>query len=114
MANLVRTWGSERLGSSGLSDIGAVVGATWPDEARRLRERMPDTIFLVPGYGAQGGSAADALAGRRADGKGVIVNSSRGIIAAWQDRSHGEWSEDDWSGAARAALDRMNEDLGSV
>ena len=80
MADLVREWGETRKGACGLNDIGAVVGATYPDEARALRKRMPDTIFLVPGYGAQGsGGAADALAGMRSDGQGVLVNSGRGI-----------------------------------
>lgn len=114
MADLVHKWGSGREAECGLTDVGAVVGATWPDEARRLRERMPNTLFLIPGYGAQGGTAADALAGARSDGSGALVNSSRGIIAAWQSRDHGEWSEDDWAGAARAALDRMNDDLNSA
>lgn len=106
MARLVRGWGAGRLGACGLSDVGAVVGATWPAEARRLRELMPDTVFLVPGYGAQGGSAADALAGLRADGRGCVVNSSRGIIGAWE-----KAKDADWAGAARAALDAMNADL---
>ncbi|MBA3686136.1 MAG: orotidine-5'-phosphate decarboxylase [Planctomycetes bacterium] len=107
MARLVAGWGAARRGSCGLSDVGAVVGATYPAQARHLRTLMPDTVFLVPGYGAQGGSAADALAGRRPDGRGVIVNSSRGIIAAWQAAR-----TSDWAGAARAALDAMNKDLG--
>ena len=106
MAKLVAHWGARRLGTSGLSDVGAVVGATWPAEAKRLRSLMPDTIFLVPGYGAQGGSAADALAGARADGRGVVINSSRAIIGAWE-----KAKSDDWAGAARAALDAMNADL---
>ena len=106
MAKLVAGWGARRLGTSGLSDVGAVVGATWPAEAKRLRSLMPDTIFLVPGYGAQGGSAADALAGARADGRGVVINSSRAIIGAWE-----KAKSEDWAGAARAALDAMNADL---
>ncbi|TVR45493.1 MAG: orotidine-5'-phosphate decarboxylase [Planctomycetota bacterium] len=111
MADLVSSWGAERRGQRGYSDIGAVVGATWPEEARSLRARMPHSLFLVPGYGAQGGGAADALAGLGSDGQGVLVNSSRGIIGAWQDRSHGTWADDDWGAAARHALDRMNDDL---
>lgn len=107
MARLVAAWGAQRRGACGLSDVGAVVGATWPDEARRLRVLMPDTPFLVPGYGAQGGSAADALAGMRPDGNGVVVNSSRGIIGAWQRADAG----DDFAAAARGALDAMNADL---
>lgn len=109
MAKLVASWGARRLGTCGLSDVGAVVGATWPAEARRLRGLMPDTIFLVPGYGAQGGSAADALAGARADGRGVVINSSRAIIGAWE-----KAKSEDWAGAARAALDAMNADLAKV
>lgn len=106
MASLVAGWGAQRIGECGLSDVGAVVGATYPAQAKRLRELMPDTLFLVPGYGAQGGSASDALAGVRSDGRGVIVNSSRGIIGAWQQAKTA-----DFAGAARHALDAMNKDL---
>jgi orotidine-5'-phosphate decarboxylase len=106
MAQLVAQWGAGRHGQCGLTDVGAVVGATYPAQAKRLRTLMPDTIFLVPGYGAQGGTAEDALAGKRSDGRGVIVNSSRGIIAAWQ-----KSSDKDWAAAARGALDAMNGDL---
>lgn len=109
MADLVADWGTERTGDCGLNDIGAVVGATWPEEARTLRQRMPDTLFLVPGYGAQGGTAADALAGLRDDGQGVLVNSSRGIIGAWQ-----KAGTDNVGAAALAALQAMNEDLNSA
>jgi orotidine-5'-phosphate decarboxylase len=109
MASLVAGWGAQRLGACGLSDVGAVVGATYPAQAKRLRELMPDTLFLVPGYGAQGGSASDALAGARGDGRGVLVNSSRGIIAAWQQAKTA-----DFAGAARHALDAMNKDLASA
>ncbi len=109
MAQLVRAWGAKRLGTCGLNDVGAVVGATYPDQARRLRTLMPDTIFLIPGYGAQGGTAAAALAGARPDGRGAIVNSSRGIIGAWQ-----VTGSSDWAGAARGALDVMNADLATA
>ena len=106
VADLVSKWGSGRMDDCGLSDIGAVVGATYPDHARALRERMPDTIFLVPGYGAQGGKADDAVAGLRDDGRGVIVSSSRGITGAWQAAG-----TDDVAAAARDALDDMNRAL---
>ncbi len=108
MAGLVARWGAGRLGACGLSDVGAVVGATWPDQARQLRAVMPDTLFLVPGYGAQGGTAHDALAGARPAGGGVLVNSSRAILAAWQGTA-GSWKE-----AARSALDLMNADLNAA
>ncbi len=110
MARLVAGWGHDRLGQCGLSDIGAVVGATWPDEARRLREIMPETLFLVPGYGAQGGSAADALAGLRSQGDGVIINASRSIIGA----GCGLDPAADWREAIAAALEAMNADIASA
>jgi len=110
VARLIRGWGADRLGDAGLSDVGAVVGATYPDEARRLRLLMPDTLFLVPGYGAQGATAADAVAGRRSDGRGVLVSSSRGVIGAWQRAADPE----DWGAAARQALDIMNDDLAAA
>ncbi len=106
MAELVAAWGADRLGSCGLSAVGAVVGATYPAHAAALRERMPDTFVLVPGYGAQGGTAADAVAGQRADGRGIVVSSSRGITGAWRDAG-----TDDIGAAARTALDAMNADL---
>lgn len=76
--------GSDYLGDCGLSALGAVVGATYPEHAIRARELMPDTITLVPGYGAQGASAQDAVAGTRADGLGVVVNASRSIMYAFR------------------------------
>jgi orotidine-5'-phosphate decarboxylase len=106
MAERVAAWGALRRGACGLSSVGAVVGATYPEHARSLRERMPDTIFLVPGYGAQGATAEHALAGVRPDGRGVLVSSSRAITGAWQTQG-----TDDLAGAARAALDAMNADL---
>jgi orotidine-5'-phosphate decarboxylase len=111
MAKLVAQWGAKRLGACGLSDVGAVVGATWPEQAKRLRTLMPETIFLVPGYGAQGASAKDALAGIRKDGRGVLVNSSRAILGAWQGKENAGL---EWKDAARAALDAMNKELAAA
>jgi orotidine-5'-phosphate decarboxylase len=76
----VAAWARENLGECGLGDVGAVVGATYPAEMALLRRQMPEVIFLVPGFGAQGGSAEDVRATFRADGSGAIVNSSRGIL----------------------------------
>ena len=73
-------WARESVGACGLGDVGAVVGATYPAELARLRQLLPGVIFLVPGYGAQGGSAADTAAAFRPDGLGAVVNSSRGIL----------------------------------
>jgi orotidine-5'-phosphate decarboxylase len=111
MAQLVAQWGAGRLGACGLSDVGAVVGATWPAQAKRLRQLMPDTLFLVPGYGAQGASAQDALAGARPDGRGLLVSSSRAILGAGQGKEN---AGVEWKDAARAALDAMNRELGTA
>ncbi len=83
VAAAVRDWNAENLGQCGLGDVGAVVGATHPDELRLLRNMMPDVWFLVPGYGAQGGTAEDVGGAFRPDGLGAIVNSSRGITFAF-------------------------------
>lgn len=91
VADLVEGWGTETIGKYGYSRVGAVVGATHPEEGKALRKRMPHTFFLVPGYGAQGGTAADVRGMFDADGSGAIVNSSRGIIGAW--RKSGKYSE---------------------
>jgi orotidine-5'-phosphate decarboxylase len=84
VAGLVDTWGEDLLGESGYSSVGAVVGATHPDVGRALREAHPHTFFLVPGYGAQGAGADDIRGFFDKEGRGCIVNSSRGVIAAWQ------------------------------
>jgi orotidine-5'-phosphate decarboxylase len=79
VADEVVKWNASTLGTCGLGDVGAVVGATHPRELAELRAAMPDVWLLVPGYGAQGGTAADVKAAYRADGLGAIVNSSRGV-----------------------------------
>jgi orotidine-5'-phosphate decarboxylase len=107
MARLVHRWGSGRAGAGGLSDIGAVVGATYPGEAKSLRLAMPDAMFLVPGYGAQGADATAALAGLRPDGRGVLVSNSRGITGAWKREN----TPNTWLEATRDALDQMNNEL---
>ena len=84
MADLIENWGASNIGKHGYSKVGAVVGATHPEEGKRLRELMPHTFFLVPGYGAQGGTAQDVAGMFDANAEGAIVNSSRGIIGAWR------------------------------
>ncbi|MDR2163393.1 MAG: orotidine-5'-phosphate decarboxylase [Clostridiales Family XIII bacterium] len=84
VADLVELWGAELVGERGYSAVGAVVGATHPDVGRALREAHPGMFFLVPGYGAQGARAEDLADFFDAEGRGCIVNSSRGVIAAWQ------------------------------
>lgn len=110
MAQLVESWGADALGARGYSSMGAVIGATYPHEMKKLRRAMPHTYFLIPGYGAQGGKAADVAAGFNADGFGALVNSSRDIIFAWQ--KAGE--EKKFGEAARQAVVKMKEELGKA
>jgi len=115
IAQMVHELGLKHRGDSGLSNVGAVVGATYPQQARRLREIMPDTFFLIPGYGAQGGSAQDAAAGFRPDGRGAIVNNSRGINFAFKQEQYSTThGEADFAGAARAATEKMARELKAV
>jgi orotidine-5'-phosphate decarboxylase len=88
VAEAVGAWARENLGHCGFGDVGAVVGATHPKELRTVRNLLPHVLLLIPGYGAQGGAAADVASGFREDGVGAVVNSSRGIIGAFspQDR----------------------------
>src|SRR5262249_12704222 len=84
VAQAVGAWARENLGQCGYGDVGAVVGATHPSELGVVRRLLPEAVFLIPGYGAQGGRAADCADGFRGDGLGAIVNSSRGITACFQ------------------------------
>lgn len=113
MANFVETWGSEDLSESGYSFVGAVVGATYPKELTKLRGIMPKTLLLIPGYGAQGGTAKDVSAAFDKDGLGAIVNSSRGIIFAYEE-SGATKNGEDYAEAARDAVIKMNEELNAV
>jgi len=112
MGHYVDSWGADFVGKSGYSLLGAVVGATYPSEAKKLRQIMPNAIFLVPGYGAQGGGAEDVKPCFNSDGLGAIVNSSRGIIFAYKKMDGFE--EAAFAEAARVAALEMKEDLGKV
>lgn len=90
-------------GACGYGSVGAVVGATWPQELARLRELMPSTLFLVPGFGAQGGSAADVAQAFDDDGLGAIVNSSRGVIFGWEAASRRHLAGGEWQKAVELA-----------
>ena len=105
VGDLIEELSRDTIGKYGFTRLGAVVGATYPEEAEFLRERLKHTFFLVPGYGAQGGSAAEARRSFNKDGRGAIVNSSRGIIAAWK-KTGGDYKE-----AAYAEAQRMRDDL---
>ncbi|QEG23324.1 orotidine-5'-phosphate decarboxylase [Mariniblastus fucicola] len=84
VADHLQMLAARNIGDSGFGFVGAVVGATWPEELVALRKRMPNVIFLIPGFGAQGGSAADIAGGLNEHGLGGVINSSRGIIFAYE------------------------------
>ncbi len=105
VADAVSEWGGQLMGASGFSSVGAVVGATHPEELIRLRERMPTTPLLIPGYGAQGAGAAEVLPAFTSGLSGAIVNSSRGILFAKSDLP--------WRDATLAAIQQMQAAFGS-
>ncbi|MGP1569779.1 MAG: orotidine-5'-phosphate decarboxylase [Eubacteriales bacterium] len=108
VAELVKKWGELSRGKLGYDKVGAVVGATSKEQGEELRKLMPRTFFLVPGYGAQGGKGEDLKGYFDNEGRGCIVNSSRGIIAAYQKDAK---YADDFAAAARDAAIAMREDL---
>lgn len=111
VGSMVDTWGSELMGDS-YSYVGAVVGATYPEMGKVLRDIMPKAYILVPGYGAQGGKGRDLVHFFNKDGLGAIVNSSRGIIAAYQQDAYKEkFAPENYADASRAAVLAMKEDI---
>ena len=108
MADLIERWGADDVGAQGYSRVGAVTGATYPKELEELRARMPHTFLLVPGYGAQGGTAEDVQHAFHEGGRGAIVNSSRGIICAWKKTGR---DGQDYQEAARNAAIAMRDDI---
>lgn len=112
MGAMCEEWGEELPGKYGYSGVGAVVGATYPEMLTELRSSLSKTFFLVPGYGAQGGGAKDCEGAFDENGIGAVVNSSRGIMCAWQ-KEEG-LDEKDYAKAARREAIRMRDDLKSV
>lgn len=111
VAELVSSWGEDLVGEYGYSSVGAVVGATYPIQIKELREIMPKTYFLIPGYGAQGGKAEDIALGFK-DGIGGIVNASRSLMTAYKsDRWKDKYSEKEFGKATRAEAIRMRDEL---
>lgn len=106
----VAQWGEDHMGDE-YSYVGAVVGATYPKMGEILRKIMPKTYILVPGYGAQGGKASDLAPYFNEDGLGAIVNSSRGIIAAYKQEKYAQYGEANHADAARAAVEDMIADI---
>ncbi len=106
----VAEWAADCMGET-YSYVGAVVGATYPEMGKILRRIMPKSYILVPGYGAQGGKGKDLKPFFNEDGLGAIVNSSRGIIAAYQQEKYAKYGEENFADAARAAVLDMKEDI---
>jgi orotidine-5'-phosphate decarboxylase len=108
VAEAVGAWSREDLGRSGYGSVGAVVGATYPAELAAIRQAIPEVPFLIPGYGTQGGAAADTAPAFRADGLGAVVNNARGIIYAFspEDRA--------WEGAIEVATRKMTAALAAA
>lgn len=106
----VAQWGEDCMGD-GYSYIGAVVGATYPEMGKVLRKIMPKAYILVPGYGAQGGKGKDLVHFFNEDGLGAIVNSSRGIIAAYRQEKYAKYGEEAFGEASRAAVEDMAADI---
>lgn len=113
VAEKVVEWGSEVM-EGNYSNVGAVVGATYPEMSRVLRKLMPNTYFLVPGYGAQGGTAEDLKYCFNEDGLGAIVNSSRGIIAAYKKAPYDKFGPEHFGEASRQAVIDMVADISRV
>ncbi len=111
MGKLVEKWGADTVGKYGYSEVGAVVGATHPEEAANLRKLLKNTFFLIPGYGAQGGSAHMLKVCFDKNGLGGVVNSSRGIICAYKNAAYAGMN---YAAAARAACIDMQKDLSGV
>ena len=108
MGNMCEEWGKELMGKYGYSGVGAVVGATYPEQIKELRAKLPHTFFLIPGYGAQGASAKDIAGAFDSNGLGGIVNSSRGIMCAYKKEG---CDERDYAGAAYREAIRMRDEI---
>jgi orotidine-5'-phosphate decarboxylase len=108
LGQMCEQWGTDLMGSHGYSGVGAVVGATYPAQLDELRKALPHTFFLVPGYGAQGGAADDVAPAFDQHGLGAVINSSRGIMCAWQKEA---CAEQDYAAAAAREAIRMRDQI---
>lgn len=112
VAKLVENWGEELRGEHNYSSIAAVVGATYPEQLKKIRKLVPNTYFLIPGYGAQGGTAKDIAYGFDENGLGGIVNASRSLMCAYKsDKWKDKFEEKDYAQATRAEAIRMRDEL---
>ncbi|NLB82327.1 MAG: orotidine-5'-phosphate decarboxylase [Clostridiaceae bacterium] len=108
VAELIKDWGSNYVGKYGFSNVGAVIGATYPQQLETLRKSMPNTFFLVPGFGAQGAGADEIIGAFNTNGLGAIINSSRSIICAYKNKN---CMQQDFAMAAREEAIKMRDDI---
>ena len=112
VANLVKKWGKDLIGEYGYSSIAAVVGATYPEQLKLLRKAMPNTFFLIPGYGAQGGKAEDVVFGFDDNKLGGIINASRSLMCAYKSEAwKDKFKEEDYAKATRCEAIKMRDEL---
>lgn len=109
MGDMCEDWGSAQIGAYGYSSVGAVVGATYPEQLADLRKKLPHTMFLVPGYGAQGGGAQGVSGAFDANRRGAVINSSRAILCAWKKEPN--CPETEFAQAVRREAIRMRDDI---
>ena len=115
VAKLVNSWGEELIGEYGYSSVSSVVGATYPKQLQELREIMPHSYFLIPGYGAQGGKAEDIALGFDKNGLGGIVNATRSLMCAYKsDLWKDKFKEEEYAKATRAEAIRMRDELNNA
>ncbi len=111
MGRLCERWGKASIDRFGYSAVGAVVGATYPEQLTELRQKLPHTFFLVPGYGAQGGGAKDVAGAFDENGRGAVINSSRAIMCAYQKEA---WAGEDFAKAAAGEAEAMRDAIRAV
>ena len=109
---MIKEWGKDLVGENGYSSVAAVVGATYPDQLEEIRKVVPNTFFLIPGYGAQGGKAEDIALGFDKNGLGGIVNASRSLMCAYKsDKWKDTFKEEEFAQATRKEAIRMRDEL---
>jgi len=114
VGDFLQDLGSDYIGECGYSNLAAVVGATYPKELKEIRAQLKSVFFLIPGFGAQGGGAADIKAGFDQNGRGAVVNSSRGINFAYRKEEYAKFGAENYDRAARAAAEKMKKEINDV
>jgi orotidine-5'-phosphate decarboxylase len=114
VGDFLQELGRDYIGDCGYSNLAAVVGATYPKELKEIRAQLDSVFFLIPGFGAQGGGAADIKTGFDSEGRGAVVNSSRGINFAYRKDEYAHFGADNYAKAARAAAEKMKNEINEV